>query len=62
MGVIDKFLRNHFRSTLAVQACAFTGKASTVLAEKNMNSTTLHHLLYIPLVKKDEITKVKKII
>lgn len=52
MGIVDKFLREHYRNDLAVQACAYTGKASTVLAEKNMNSTTLHHLLYIPVVEK----------
>lgn len=62
MGIIDKFLREYYNDDLAVQACAYTGKASTVLAEKNMNSTTLHHLLYIPLVKKDQTTKIKKVI
>lgn len=60
MGVIDKFLREHYRNDTAVQACAYTGKASTVLAEKNMNSTTLHHLLYIPMTK--EVNGIKKVI
>ena len=59
MGVIDKFLREYYRNEMAVQACAYTGKASTVLAEKNMNSTTLHHLLYVPKV--EEINGVKKV-
>jgi exodeoxyribonuclease V len=58
--VIDKFLREYYRNEMAVQACAYTGKASTVLSEKNMNSTTLHHLLYIPVVKK--VNGIKKII
>lgn len=57
MGVIDKFLREYYHDDFAVQACAYTGKASTVLAEKNMNSTTMHHLLYIPFIKEDEVTK-----
>jgi exodeoxyribonuclease-5 len=60
MGIIDKFLREYYRNDMAVQACAYTGKASTVLAEKNMNSTTLHHLLYIPMVK--ETNGIKKVI
>lgn len=61
MGVIDKFLREFYNNDFAVQACAYTGKASTILAEKNMNSTTLHHLLYIPLIseKINEKTGVK---
>ena len=62
MGVIDKFLREYYDSDWAVQACAYTGKASTVLAEKNMNATTIHHLLYIPFVKQDEVTKIKKVL
>jgi len=60
MGIIDKFLREYYRNEYAVQACAYTGKASTVLAEKDMKSTTMHHLLYIPLVK--TVNGIKKLI
>ena len=59
MGVIDKFLREYYRNDFAVQACAYTGKASTVLAEKNMYSTTIHHLLYVPFTEVDPETKEK---
>jgi exodeoxyribonuclease V len=62
MGVIDKFLRDYYNNDLVVQACAYTGKASTVLSEKKMNSTTIHHFLYIPFVKTDEKTNIRKVL
>lgn len=56
MGVLDKFFREYYNNDNVVQATAFTGKASTVLAEKNMNASTLHRFLYIPSIE----TKVNK--
>jgi len=61
MGIFDKFLREYYQDDFVVQACAYTGKASTVLSEKKMNSTTIHHFLYIPIFKKDEITGISKV-
>ena len=52
IGVLDKFFKEHFNNPFVVQASAYTGKAATVLAEKGLNSSTLHHMLYVPVVKK----------
>lgn len=52
IGVLDNFFKEHFNNPFVVQASAYTGKAATVLSEKGLNSSTLHHMLYVPVVKK----------
>lgn len=54
IGKLFEFLKTYFGDE-PIMACAFTGKATTLLLKKGMPASTLHHLIYVPTIVKKTI-------